>query len=416
MTKLPLRILALLENNPYPYDVTVRTHAETLAESGYKVTVMCPRGRGQSWQETINGVRIYRFPLLGVGTGAINYAFEFLYATLIMALLTLWIWIRHGLDVIHIYNPPDTLFTAALLAKLAGKTIFWDIRDLSPELYQSKYERCNGLVYNLLVKLERASCRIADRVVVVNESYRRLIIDRHGLPADRVSVVRLGPEMGQVRLVPPDPGLRARAGIVIAYLGKMAKQDGVDHLLWALHHLSKNFGHQDWFCVLIGKADNPEELAKLALELGIDGRTWFTGFIPDDQMLSYLSTADICVAPDPANPLNNISTMTKLMEYMALGKPSVAYGLCEHRVTAGDAALYAEANNQMDLARQIARLVESPNLRAQLGTIGRKRIEEQLAWDHQKEHLLTLYRGLAPIDTARKPGDAGGTTNQGELR
>jgi glycosyltransferase involved in cell wall biosynthesis len=187
----------------------------------------------------------------------------------------------------------------------------------------------------------------------------------------------------------------------------MAKQDGIDHLLRALHHLDRRFGQNDWFCVLIGRADEPQVLEELAAELGISDRTWFTGHIPDDKMLSYLSTADICAVPDPANPLNNISTMVKLMEYMALAKPVVAYDLTEHRVTAGESALYAQPNSEVDMARQFARLIKEPDLRTRLGAIGRERVEQHLAWHYHRKRFLTLYNDLTQWSAAHQPGKEG---------
>lgn len=388
-----LRVVMLVENNPYPFEPTVRPHAEALANAGYQVTVIAPRGKKQAAREVIRGVRVYRFPMPDIGAKAVSYIVEFVYATLIMSLLTLWVWMRHGLDVLHLYNPPDTLWVAGLLPKLFRKKVIYDLRDLAPEIYESKFNR-RDIFYRVLVWLERRSCFFADHVVVVNESYRKMVIERAGVPPERVSVVRLGPELARVRLVPPDPELRARAGKIIVYLGKMAEQDGVDHLLRALNHLKNGLGYQDWYAVFIGKADDPQRLSSLAADLDISDRVWFAGFVPDDKMFSYLSAADVCVDPDPANPLNNISTMTKLMEYMAIGKPVVAYDLTEHRVTAAESVLYARPNDELDMACQIARLLEDPTLGAQLGAIGRERIVQGLSWDHQQKRLLAVYEQM----------------------
>lgn len=388
------RVLMLLENNPYPFDARVRPHAEALAAAGYQVTVISPRGQGQSKRETINGVDIYRFPMMVAGTKAISYLMEFFSATLMISLLTLWVWARHGLDVLHIYTPPDSIFVAGVIPRLAGKTVIYDLRDLGPELYESQFEQVNPFLYRILLWLEYCACRIANHVIVVNDSYQRVVMERDRVTPDRVSVVRQGPDLNRVRLTVPDPDLRARAKTIVAYLGAMARHDGVDHLLRALHHLEQRFGHEDWFCVLIGPAEELQDLTKLADELGISDRTWFTGFISDEEMLRYLTTADICVDPDPANPLNNISTMNKLMEYMALSKPSVAYDLHEHRVTAGAAALYAQPNDEVDMARQLARLIEEPELRKELGAIGLERIEQSLAWSYQRKRLFDLYKRL----------------------
>jgi glycosyltransferase involved in cell wall biosynthesis len=403
----PPRVVALLENNPYPFDIRVRPQVEALIAAGYHVTVICPRERNEPWRESIDGVQVYRFPMPASGTGVANYLVEFCFATLAMTVAMLWVWARYGLDVLHIYAPPDSLFFAGLLPRLAGKIIIYDNRDLSPELYESKFGRADGVLYRLLLWLERRASRLATHVLVVNESYRRIIMERDGIPSDRVSAVRIGPELDRVRLTAPDPGLRARAKTIIAYLGQMAQQDGVDHLLQALRHLDQDFGHKDWFCVLIGPADEPQALEELAAQLGVSDRTWFTGYIPDEEMLRYLSTADICVDPDPANPLNNISTMVKLMEYMALGKPVVAYDLTEHRVTAGDAALYAQPNDELDMARQLMRLIEDPELRTRLAATGRERVERHLAWKHQRKRLLALYNALTQWRDASQPGEYG---------
>lgn len=392
--------IALLENNPYPADARVRPHMEALAAAGYEVTVICQRRRGQPWYELINGVRVYRFLLPAYGNKAASYVMEFLHATFVMTLLTLWVWLRHGLDVLHVYNPPDSLFVAALLPKLAGKTIVFDLRDLSPELYVSKYEHSSRVLYGLLVWLERLTCRVADHIITTNETYRKIVIERDGIAPIKVSVVRQGPDLDRGYSPEPDPDVRARAKTIIAYLGSMAKEDGIDHLLQALQHLERRFGHQDWFCVFVGPGDDFKGLQCLASELGVVDRTWFTGYLPFESWVRVLAAADICVEPAPANPVNDISTTNKLMDYMALGKPSVGYGLSEQRVTGGEAALYAKSNDPVDMARQIALLIENPDLRTRMGAIGRRRIEEQLAWHHQKERLLTLCASLAPRSPA----------------
>jgi glycosyltransferase involved in cell wall biosynthesis len=398
-----LRVVTLLENNPYPADARVRPHMEALVAAGCHVTVIALHRRGQPWQEIVNGVRVYRFPLPR-GTNATAYALEFLCATILSTMLTLWVWLCYGLDVLHIYNPPDCLFVAALLPRLADKTIVYDVRDLAPELYQAKFEGGSSLLHKLLVRLESISCRLVDHIVTVNESYRRIIMERHQVPAKKISIVRQGPDPAQIHPVETDLVLRQRADIIIAYLGTISNIDGIDHLFRALHHLDQQFGHKDWLCVLIGPADESKTYQALATELGISDRTWFTGYMPNEQWIRVVSTADIGVEPEPFNSLTDISTCNKLMDYMALGLPSVAYDLHENHVTAGEAALYARPNDELDMARQFAVLIENPSLRSQLGMIGRKRIEDHLAWEHQKEHLLTLYATLTHGNPACQAG------------
>jgi glycosyltransferase involved in cell wall biosynthesis len=367
---------------------------EALAGAGHEVTLICPRAQDQCWREMINGVRVYRFPTIEAGLHAASFVLEFFWATLVITILTLWVWIRHGMDVLHIFNPPESLFIAGLLPKLAGKMIVCDLREVSPELYLSKYENSSRILYNLLVWMERVLCRLSDHIIVVNESCRRVIAERNHLMPDRLSIVRQGPNLNEISPTDPDPVIRSRAGIIIAFLGVMAKQDGIDHLLLALHYLKQQFGHTDWLCVLMGSVEDQRSIESLAVKLGIYDRTWLPGYLPVHRWLPILSSADICVEPCPTSPLNSLATMQKIMDYMALGKPTVAYDLHEHRFTAGEAALYAVPNDPVDLARQMSRLIENANLRIRLGMIGRHRIERQFAWQYQKPHLLSVYENL----------------------
>jgi glycosyltransferase involved in cell wall biosynthesis len=228
-------------------------------------------------------------------------------------------------------------------------------------------------------------------VITVNESYRSFVTGRGGVRDEHVVVVRNGPPLAQLESVSPDPALRAEAPLLFGYLGQIARQDGVDHLLRALHHLDVDLGLRDWHAVIIGKAEEPEGLALLADELGIADRLTWTGFQPEEVWRRLLASVDVCSVPDPANALNEHSTVIKTMEYMALGKPVVAYDLPEHRVSAGDAALYASVNDPLDMARAFERLARDPDLRARLGAVGRERVREALAWEYSAARLVDLY-------------------------
>ena len=385
-------VLVVLENNLFPIDTRVKPHVDCLRENGYAVTVISPAAKGFAWHETIDGVRVFRFPSLMAKKSAIGYLIEFAIATFFLTALILWVLIRHGVDILLFYNPPDILFILGIIPKLLGKTIVFDVRDISPELFKSKFDTPNPLLVRLLLSMEFLSCQVADHVITVNESYRRILQERNRLSKDKFTIVRQGPDLKIVKLSQPVSELRNRAKTIFAYLGNMSRQDGVEHLLYALSELN---GHQDWLCVLIGGVDEPEVLNKLADELGIADKLWFTGFLPFEEWVPLVSTADICVEPAPANPLNSISTMNKIMDYMALGKPSVVYDLPEHRVTAAESALYAKPNDPSDLARQIIYLMDHPDERERIGAIGRARVEKELALAHQREHLLKLFSKLS---------------------
>ncbi len=393
-TNRKLRTLMLLENCAYPQDVRVRHEADTLAAAGYGVTVLAPRASGQPWHEVIRDVQVYRFPYIQASQGLLGYLVEFGYATALLTLMVLWRWLRGGFDVLHLHNPPDTLFVAALLPRLAGKRVIFDHHDLAAELYAAKQEDQKAWISRLLNLFEKTSCRVATHVITANESYRRHDIERNGVNAEQVWVVRNGPDLGELPdLKPLTPA--ANGMVKIGYIGYIARQDGFDHLLYALHHLKQDLGKRDWSCLVIGPADDPETLEKLVAELDLRAEVTFAGKKPHREALELLATVDIGVAPEPFNPFNDKSTMIKVLEYMALGKPVVAYDLTEHRITAGEAALYAQDNDPGQLARHIAALMDDPDQRAQLGAMGRTRIEQQLSWSHSAEKLLDCYDTIA---------------------
>lgn len=388
------RVLMLLENNGFPQDPRVRGEAKALSEVGYSVAVIAPRGRGQRSTERIDGVRVYRYKAPS-GAGYLGYLAEYAYSTLASLVLSVRALVSGGFDIVHAHNPPDTLVLIGGFYKVFGKRFIYDHHDLAPEMYDARFDskKPPRLLRGALLLLEKLSCTVADQVIATNESYKATEIERHGLPSDKITIVRNGPTGDLLRPVDPDPKLRARAGTIVGYVGVMGYTDGVDHLLRALHHLVYDFGRADTLGVLIGRGDAWNELQELTRSLGLERHVWFTGFIPDTDLryLSYLRTADICADPDPSNPYNDRSTMIKMMEYMALGRPIVSFDLPEHRVTAGPAAAYVRPNDEFEFARTIAELMDDPQRRAEMSAFGRRRIEEELAWSYSVPHLLDAY-------------------------
>jgi len=298
------------------------------------------------------------------------------------------------MDILLCYNPPDIAFIVGFIPKIMGKKIVFDVRDIAPELYQVKFHKEKSPIVSLLRWMEYLSCRVANHIMTVNESYRQILQTRNGIPDNCITVIRQGPDLNLIHLTEPDAELRGRASTILAYLGNMSIQDGVEHLLYALREIDSCDGKQDWFCVLIGEADEPEYLSNLAVNLGIADRVCYMGYLPYHKWVPLLSAADICVEPAPENAINSISTMNKIMDYMALGKPCVAYDLPEHRVTAADTALYARPNDPKDLARLIYYLIDHPEECKRLGALGRERVEKELALVYQKSKLQELFGRL----------------------
>ena len=385
----------LLENSSFPDDIRVLREALSLVAFGYQVTVIAPRGRNERWCDVEQAIRIYRYPTPAGGESGLGYAWEYGVSLFFTFWLTLWVYLRHGFDVIHSHSPPDLYVLIAACYRPLGVKFVFDHHDISPEMYVARFPgRGKSWVVKLLTFFEGLSCKWAHHVITVNESYKQLVMQRHRVPENKITVVRNGPSFDRLYPVAADAEIRSRQQTVLGYVGVMGFQDGIDSLIRALHQLKTQLGRGDFYCILVGKGSSLEYLKRLSRELGLEEHILFTGFVSHEDLLKYLSTADICVAPDPYNPFNDRSTMIKVMEYMALSKPIVAYRLVEHQVTAQQAALYADVNDELDFARQIQRLMDDPELRHQMGTWGRRRAEEVLAWDHQEKNLRSVYDGL----------------------
>jgi glycosyltransferase involved in cell wall biosynthesis len=378
-----------VENLSVPFDRRVWQESQALQEAGYQVSVVCPQGASQDREPyaRIDGIEIHRYPLKAATGGSSGYLREYP-----SALWRSWRLARPlgRFDIVHICNPPDLLFLVALPFKLRGARVIFDQHDLVPELYESRFGRGKDLLYRCVVALERLTYRLADVVIATNGSYREAALRRGRKPPERVFVVRSAPNLTRFTGGVPDPALKRGKGHLLCYLGVMGPQDGVDYALKALAAL-RDIREDDWHAAFIGSGDCFDAMRALASELGLDDRVTFTGRIPDAELLAYLSTADAALSPDPYNPLNDVSTMNKVLEYMACGLPIVSFELREARVSAGDAARYVECNDTDAFAGAVSALLDDPAERERRGRIGKERVSGALSWDHSKTQLLASY-------------------------
>lgn len=388
----------LVENCSYPRDVRVRREAETLAQAGYRVSVICPALKEQARRERVNAVQVYRYTPPPEARGQLGYVVEYGYSILVTLMLALRIAIREGIDVIHAANPPDLFVLIAALFKPCGVKFIYDQHDLAPDMYRARYSAGHkNAIERVLLLFERCSYRLADHVVVANESYRENAMQRGNVPPDRVAIVRNGPDARQLELSMASPGRRVEPSeITIAYLGLMGVQDGVAHLIRAIDHLVHDLGKAGCTCKLIGCGEESIRLETLVRELGLEKVVSFMGFIPDPDYIPYLLGADICADPDPYSEYNDRSTMIKIMDYMSCAKPIVAFDLKETRRSAGDAALYVKPNDEFEFATALAYLMDHPEERVVMGGRGRVRVERELSWASSAESLLRVYAGLLP--------------------
>ncbi len=414
------KVLMLVENLSVPADPRVWREAQTLHENGYQVVVICPRGetRDQEAHAYIDGIHIYRYRLNTTIQKSTDYIKEYATAMLNTLGLSLKVWLRHGFDVIHAANPPDTFFAIGLFYRPFGKKFVFDQHDLAPEMFSIKFENRMKPLHKLLQFCERCSYRTANVVITTNESQKRNVL-QNGCAAEKIFVVRNGPDDTRFHTVSPEPELKQGHQYLLAYIGVMGVQDGVDYVLYALNELINKRDRHDIGLVLMGDGDQFSILQNLTQDLKLGEYVHFTGWIGKKDLLRYLSVTDIGLSPDPSNRLNDRSTMLKTLEYMAMGRAIVAFDLPETRYSAQEAAIYATPNRVEDFADKIELLLEDEALRNRMGALGRKRIEDELSWNQTKKHLLLAYQTLfSPPGLSNKqiPAPSGEQIEAGTLQ
>ena len=405
------KVLMLLESS-FLDDPRVRKEAFQLRDNGYAVRVISLKeGKEKKFREDIKGVICYRIPtvsffkksnisksrlqiILYRMSSALGYILEYIYFTTACFAIAPYVAIRDGFNVIHVHNPPNTLSLVAIFYKLFGKLFIFDHHDLEPELYLSRYLLRDGIIYRVLLLLEKLSLRFANLVIATNHSYKIIEMKRAEISSEKIFVVRNGPEICSLHPVQADEELRKMGKTILVYVGVMGPQDGVDYLLRALWHLVYTLGQKDFYCIIIGEGDALNDLKKLCNELSLDTYIRFTGYIPKKDLIRYLSTADICVDPNPSSPLNDYSTWIKVMEYMAMGKPIVSFDLKETHFTAQEAAIYVTPNDEKEYAQTILGLMQDASTRERMGRYGIQRIRTELSWEIVSKNLISAYEWL----------------------
>jgi len=388
----PVAVCIIVENLPVPLDRRVWQEARTLAQAGYQVSVICPKGPGfERSREQLDGVQIRRHRACEASGTLFGYLLEYSWALVAEFFLALRIYARTRFRILQACNPPDTIFLIALFFKLFGVRFIFDHHDLNPELYALRFPG-RSFVYKLVCLAERLTFRTADVVLATNTSCRDIAMDRGRVLPDRIFVVRTCPDLNEFRPVPAKPELKRGRKYLVVYLGMMGPQDGLDLLVDSIDLFVKKRGCNDTLFILIGLGPELPRLKARVATSGLEEHVMFTGPLYGDQLSAYLATADVGVAPDPSNAFNDKLTMIKIFEYMAYGLPVVLYDLVEGRQSADGAALYATANDPAEFAEQITRLLDSESLQRKLGAIGEKRVRDTLNWSIEKSNLLRAYQ------------------------
>lgn len=405
------KVLIIVENLPVPFDGRVWKEAVALQRNGYSVSVLCPKGKGYArGHEVLDGVHIYRHPMPKEGNSPFGYLKEYVFALWWELLYAWFIFFARGFHVIQACNPPDDIFLIAWPFKLFGVRFIFDHHDANPELYLSKYAK-KDLLYKLQIWLERLTYACSDVVMVTNNSYKDLAVIRGGLDLQNIFVVRNGPDLSVFKPVASKPARKHGKKYLVGYVGTMSIQEGLDLLIDVAARV-RNMGRPDVHFTCVGGGPGLAGLRKMVADKGLEETITFTGRVSDEELLEILSTADVCVNPDKPCQMNDISTMIKIMEYMALSKPIVQFNLKEGKYSAQESAMYVDPSGGVaEFASKILWLLDNPVEREHMGRFGRKRVEEKLAWDYSVANLLAAYERAFGKRGARLTA-----TNAAELR
>ncbi len=392
-------ILIIVENLPVPFDRRVWQEANTLSEQGAKVSIICPKMKGYTSSfECINNIDIYRHPLPVEANGALGYISEYFLAFFWEFVLSLKIYFRKRFQVIQGCNPPDMIFLVAIFYKIFGVKYVFDHHDISPELYIAKYEK-KGFFYRLLLLMERLTFKTANFSIATNESYKAIAIQRGKMPADKIQVIRSGPKLDRLVIGTGDVKYKKGRKFLVGYVGVIGAQEGLDLLLESVKYIVST--RDDVQFAIVGGGTDLEKISKMAEESRLNDYVDFYGRVDDKTLVNILNTADVCVNPDRPTIMNDLSTMNKIMEYMALKKPIVQYDLKEGRFSAQRASLYAENTSTKDFAEKILYLLDNPQKGMEMGEFGYKRVVNELSWEFESKKLISFYKKVLKIENQK---------------
>lgn len=385
-------VLIVIENLPAPFDRRVWQEACSLQNNGMKVSIICPKMQGFTKSfETIQGINIYRHPLPFEGRGALGYLLEYSTAIFWELVLSWKIFLKNKFHVIHGCNPPDLIFLTALTFRPFGVKYIFDHHDVNPELFEAKFQK-KGFLFHLIVLFEKLTFLFADASIATNESYKKIAIVRGGMDPEKVQVVRSGPSLERLKIVPKETRHLRDKKFLIGYVGVIGEQEGLDLLIDAAKKLRSK--RDDITYAIVGSGTDLQKIIDYAKQTGVEDIFTFYGRVSDNELMSILNTADVCVNPDKPNEMNDISTMNKIMEYMALKKPIVQFDLKEGRASAINASLYANNHSTTDFANKIDYLLNHEEKRIAMGDFGFNRVVNELSWNKEENKLIEFYRKI----------------------
>lgn len=381
----------IVENLSVPFDRRVWQEAQALNKAGWQVAVICPSSaRHPEKFEEIDGIAIYRHRLPLEAKGRYAFLLEYAFALFHELRLLIKIYLGPGFEVIQACNPPDLIFLVALPFKLFGKRFIFDHHDVVPELFHIKFKQ-TGFFHRLLIWCEWLTFKSANLVISSNETLRAIAVDRGGKrPEDVVAVYGI-PDRKNFYRVEPDGRIRNGRKFALGYVGIIADQDGLDHVIHAVNHLLRHLGYVDFQVIIVGDGPSLPAVRALCRALAVDDHVTFTGYLSGDRLRQHISTFDIGLIPDPVNEFNDKISMNKVFEYSTLGIPIVAYPLTETKRLLGDAAVYAKSPDPSGLAAACLGLMSDDALRESCARRANYRAREWFSWEREANKYVKAF-------------------------
>jgi glycosyltransferase involved in cell wall biosynthesis len=383
-------VLVIVENVALGIDIRVRKQVRDLLAAGCRVSVVTRAAPENDEYRRLPGLSVLEYPSPPEPGGVLGYVREYAVSFFWAAVLSVRVLRRDRVDVLQLCQPPDVYFPLARVFRWLGAGVVVDQRDLMPELFAMRQERPVPAVTATLRWLERRTQAVADETICVNEYLKERLVDAGARP-DQVTIVRNGPVLSRVRSAAPDESLKNGHTFLCCWTGKMGRQDRLDLVVRTAHHVVRELGVKDVRFVVLGDGECLADSQALATQLGLDPWVSFPGWVPESTVFSLLATADVGI---DASLQEEVSPV-KVLEYMAFGVPFVSFDLRETRAIGAGAGALVAPGDVGALAEELIAVLGDRDRRARMGRMGRERVRDDLAWEHQATRYLAVIDRLS---------------------
>jgi glycosyltransferase involved in cell wall biosynthesis len=397
MTK---RVCFIRQDFVYPEgESNLRREVETLAKAGFETHIIClnsQKGKMYPSQEIIDGIHVYRIPIVLKKASVTRYVYEYLMFFLRAALKVTQLHLKHPFDVIQVNTMPDFLVFASLIPKALKSKVVLMMHEPVPELWQTLYHSRPPWI---LKKTEQAALAYADAVLTVTQQLKDVYVSRGANP-DKISVILNVPDERLLTLARlPDGRTSTNGHFTLICHGAVEKRYGHDTMLKAVDLVKSQLPAIR--LRILGRGSYAEKFASQISIMGLGEYVQYLGYLPKPVMMEELNAADVGIVAQESSPYSNLVHTNKMYEYIALGMPVLATRLTSVSAYFGDDAIaYFEPGDPESLAVAILDLYHHPEKR-QLLVEKARGLYEQYRWEKQRDIYLSVYRHLLKASNNR---------------